>query len=640
MRDLSELAAAAECSANEDGEELAVFARRDPGQDSHLRVLVPGVSSARDPLVASMKQAHPEDARFNIRLPAHELSAEHRLLDLWSDLPERERARVTCVIGRSASHLLRFEDRPATAFAFLGRPSASRAAPPNAQARALLAATHPDTWMLALDTGPQVDADRWRHRLATVAAEGWVLAVTELPLPGFELLKLELGIGHALKPKAMFSVRPATRPTGQDEHEQLMDWLDAELYARTLESFEDGAILDEREPWPETVWRRARDASVGRRLRRVEGELRRRGPASLATSTWLQSSDSAQAEAGLEPKVLRGKDGWLFLANDSTNSMEQITGERTLSRQELDSWERGMRERLDLSESLGAGFAMLLGPSPQVVHEELLPEGIRIAQERPAVQALRRLESMERKPTMLYPLPQLRSAYPTIPAFSKTDSHWNDLGAFLAYEALMTAVGDVVESRRVGRDSLWLHETVYIGDLGSKLRPERASIFLRASFDEASARLVEDNTVRNHGRFAAYECPAAPPTSCVLFGDSWAYALLPLLAESFRRLTFYHRVNVVDAKPMHQERPDLVLVVLNERFLTVVPEDAAAVPFEQVVAKKLAGGHVVPPVGRPKTRADYLHSVRIDRDLPRDQGFRLAPVLSRPATREPARTIR
>jgi hypothetical protein len=186
----------------------------------------------------------------------------------------------------------------------------------------------------------------------------------------------------------------------------------------------------------------------------------------------------------------------------------------------------------------------------------------------------------------------------------------------------MDQLGEGVPARRVARTEVSFQETCSTGDLGNKLRPQRASIFLRARLDQPRARLLEDNLVRNHGRRAVFECEAAPPGTCHVFGDSWAYPMMLFLAESFRRVVFYHRVNVIDRFPVQRERPAVVLMVLTERFCAALPDPPDTMGFDRVVRKRTRGGDLV-PAALPNQRHSFLFSLALDRGLPAGPGFRL-----------------
>jgi hypothetical protein len=317
--------------------------------------------------------------------------------------------------------------------------------------------------------------------------------------------------------------------------------------------------------------------------------------------------------------VLRGRNGRLFLATDSYDSHRQIVGEKPLSAGTLDAWERGMTTRIEEMRASGIGLVQLIGPAPQVVHADDLPDGISPSPQRPAMQILQRLKSN----APLYPVDALTGVRRFREPFSKTDSHWNDLGCYVAYEAIMDALGDALPARRVTRGGVSFQDTCYTGDLGSKLHPQRASIFLRARLDRPRARLVEDNRVRNHGRRAVFTCEAAPPGTCIVFGDSWVYPMMLFLAESFRRVVFFHRVNLVDRAPLREERPNVVLMVVTERFCSALPDDPEAQPFERVVRKKTRHNDLVPADVPPDQRYPFLYSLSPDRRLPDRPGFRL-----------------
>ena len=549
--------------------------------DALLRLAVPCVPDAEPLLLGAIRAAAPAGAtELVVELGSEGPESELALLDYWMDLPIAERTRVWAVAGALAGALARFHDRPTVAFAAVADDGALGARPLNAQTRSLLMAAHADTWTLAADGVPPVDADTWRSRLASIVGSRWSVGSLDRPAEALKALACQWGLDAALLVAAMGMAAPvrAATPSARGS----AGWLDAEL----------GAVLG---------------ATGG-----AAGEAGERARADVTPA-------GAEPASGEVPRALRGRRGRLFLASDSHDSHRQILGERPLTPGELEVWAGGTAARVDWLSARGCRFVHLIGPAPQVVHADDLPGALSPSPTRPAGQLLDRLGA---RAPLLYPLEALLGARAASAPFSLTDSHWNDLGAFVAYEAVLDRLGDGGRVRRVERADVAFHETVYAGDLGSKLRPERASIFLRARLDAPRARLVEDNRVRNHGRRAVYECEAAPPATCVVFGDSWAYPMMLFLAESFRRTVFVHRVNVVDRRPVEQEQPDVVLVVLTERFCDAVPDDAGAVDFDQLVAKKIRKGDLVAPA-RPGERYEFLHSLALDRQLPDRAGVRL-----------------
>ena len=95
----------------------------------------------------------------------------------------------------------------------------------------------------------------------------------------------------------------------------------------------------------------------------------------------------------------------------------------------------------------------------------------------------------------------------------------------------------------------------------------------------------------------------------MVYGDSFAMRVLPFLAESFARLTFVHMVDL-DFDLVASLDPDVVVKIMNERFLISVPVDAPAKTQAQLEAEKLAVGDVLPPRRAPRGEGRPLSEIR------------------------------
>jgi integrase len=88
-----------------------------------------------------------------------------------------------------------------------------------------------------------------------------------------------------------------------------------------------------------------------------------------------------------------------------------------------------------------------------------------------------------------------------------------------------------------------------------------------------AARLQYDNCVEGTGALAVTDCPPAPPTTCLLLGDSYCYFLVTFLSECWRRLVLAHSPNL-DPGVVRATNPDIAVTVIAERFLVAVPDEA------------------------------------------------------------------
>jgi hypothetical protein len=289
-----------------------------------------------------------------------------------------------------------------------------------------------------------------------------------------------------------------------------------------------------------------------------------------------------------DDKVVRGRRGWLFLANDSNDVMSQHSGERTLSPDEIERWRAVLEERTARLAQNDVPYLFLVAPDPHSVYPEMLPDGFVRTPLRPVHRLLAHLEQTGSPARVIYPLQELVAEKPNRLVYSPFDTHWTDFGALVAYSRLMKDVKTHVSVRELDPAQVGFTTRMMPGELRFKLGFEGDVEHLQADFP-VHARLVEDNEVENQGSFAVLECDDAPPTICILFGDSYSWAMLGYLAESFRRLVFAHSP-WLDYGLIERERPDIVISMLAERFLILIPDDSHGMTVDDLARAKLSEG--------------------------------------------------
>ena len=167
----------------------------------------------------------------------------------------------------------------------------------------------------------------------------------------------------------------------------------------------------------------------------------------------------------------------------------------------------------------------------------------------------------------------------------------------------MDEIGDEVPMRRLTSSDLEFNEAVQMGDLGAKVDPSESSLHLYGMPTQPMAKMTSDNRVFLNGHRIDYECPAAGATVCLILGDSFAHAMLPFLCESFGRLIFAH-LTTLDQQLVTQVEADIVVSLMNERYLIKVPTDERAKTLEQLANDKRARGVVYPPSRTGGNRVD------------------------------------
>lgn len=291
-----------------------------------------------------------------------------------------------------------------------------------------------------------------------------------------------------------------------------------------------------------------------------------------------------------------GRRGRLFLAHDTNRTIEQHAGRLPLSDTDLAGWRTQLEHRTARLGAAGSAYVMLIAPNAHAVYPEDLPDGVRTAPRRPVHQLLESLAQNRSPARVLYPLDELLAEKARREVYPRTDTHWNEFGALTAYESLAAELHDGVPMRRVVEDDFAFAHAWTRGDLGYKRRWSRGSRHCVTIVRHPTATLLDDNLVENTGAHLVTECRLAPPGTCLVFGDSYVFGMLPFLAESFRRLVVAQHP-AVDWDVVNQERPSVVLTVMSERFLSARAEDRDGW-FAETRERKLAERRTRPRVDR------------------------------------------
>ena len=273
-------------------------------------------------------------------------------------------------------------------------------------------------------------------------------------------------------------------------------------------------------------------------------------------------------------KVLIGRDGWLFLQRDTNDVVGQHTGRVRMGRERRHAWREILAQRMSWAKRFGIVWVTLIAPDKESVYPEYLPPEIVPSHRRPVHELLDVARSVGAP--VLYPVEELVAAKDQGPLYFPTDTHWTHRGAYVAYRALCRELSDrgrppvVVAERTI----TWVRDS-RAGGLGSKLEPQVEGVGLVARLDQRASRLVFDNGITNHGRVMIFEQDRPTMPSCILFGESFAMAMLLFLRESFRRLVFVH-TSMMIPDVIESEKPDVVINLPAERFLVRVPTDRDA----------------------------------------------------------------
>jgi hypothetical protein len=128
--------------------------------------------------------------------------------------------------------------------------------------------------------------------------------------------------------------------------------------------------------------------------------------------------------------VMPGRDGWLFLTG--LRSGEDHRGLLALSARQLDAAKRLLEVRQRRLAALGAGYILVVAPDKQSVNPDRMPEWHGPSRARRLDQFLSHLRDKGCEVPVLDLRPALRVTTAKEQIYFRTDSHWNDRGAYVA----------------------------------------------------------------------------------------------------------------------------------------------------------------------------------------------------------------
>lgn len=287
---------------------------------------------------------------------------------------------------------------------------------------------------------------------------------------------------------------------------------------------------------------------------------------------------------GVSPaaSVIRGRDGWLFYADDQ--GMADYTREHPFPAEHVAEWRETLVRSRAWLQQREIAFVFTIAPDKHVLYPEELPTTIR------PLGSLYRMdqvfEGLAGSGVAAVDLrPGLRAAQAQERIFEKTDTHWNERGAFVAYQRLVAAIREQVPAvppawQRSDFDAVAVEvEGLDLaGMIGLKdvLRETQLRLVPRRP---RQARTVEPPGVASsaaRGRLVT-EIPGSTLPRALVFRDSCFSQLAPFLSEHFSRVVYLWQPNF-DAQDVERERPDVVVQELVGRHLHSVSPHSNAPP--------------------------------------------------------------
>ena len=274
------------------------------------------------------------------------------------------------------------------------------------------------------------------------------------------------------------------------------------------------------------------------------------------------------------PNVLIGPNHWLVFTaehslDDYQNTIPLSDGDLSLIQKSLDEFNMSLRER-------GITLLVVIPPDKNTIYPEYVPEGIPVIGQESRLDQLINFMNTNGQTRILDLRPALLQAKQTKQIYYTTDTHWNELGMFIGYREIMTALESYYPQLKPLPESDFRlssprKENLDLAqNIGTDLFPENV-VILQPQFN--SNITFKTFAVGQRKVILSYNPNSSLPKA-VIYHDSFFFTMIPLLSEHFSHAVYvqnYLGGGLWNTSWVDEEKPDIVIIEFTERYLQGIP---------------------------------------------------------------------
>jgi len=269
--------------------------------------------------------------------------------------------------------------------------------------------------------------------------------------------------------------------------------------------------------------------------------------------------------------VLIGKAGWLFASE--FQMVEHYSGQLQFTPEQLHDWQLLLEKRRDWLARRGIAYVFVVAPDKHTIYPEELPSWVTKVRSQTKLDQFVAYMRTNSSVHVLDLRDAVRAAKSNGPTYLKTDTHWNYLGGFAAYQELL---------KTLARQAPGLNlEPLPLSDFTptNRLQPggDLARI-LGLSMTESNAyfftpkpglpKFSDRQPSLEHYKDPGYINNPQAQGRLILFHDSFAGCWTPFLGYHFNQITTRWQYDL-DPACVERDKPDIVVTEMLERFFNI-----------------------------------------------------------------------
>ena len=270
--------------------------------------------------------------------------------------------------------------------------------------------------------------------------------------------------------------------------------------------------------------------------------------------------------------VLMGKDGWMFykLKGEMEDSIADYQGTNHYSADEMERFGALLKQAEENLASRGIKLVFYMVPNKEQVYSEFMPSSVKVVQEQSKADLLYEYLKENTDCDVYYPLDEFRKAKDDwCQIYRKYDTHWNDMGAFMASQMVIQDI----DGEPFGPESYRSYDIenrgTFSGDLATMLNLQKYyddDPFLKVSGyrEDVSFEMDYQN---EHETITHYSSDAEGKAERILIcRDSFGVHMAEYFARNYPDVTLMdYRTEDCGAAAL-EIQPDAVVIEVAERY--------------------------------------------------------------------------
>lgn len=293
------------------------------------------------------------------------------------------------------------------------------------------------------------------------------------------------------------------------------------------------------------------------------------GPFLVKTFYSKPSEEGKPAIEYMPPKLhnnltIEGRDGWLFFGTEE--NLNDYLGSNILSDEELELYLSKMVKLNELCKAQGKELYFFIPPNKTQVYPEKMPS-YTIVDSYTRVQRLVDYVQANSDVKIVYPLQELTAAKENMQVYLKTDTHWNEAGAFIGTQALYALMGmpttDIGDVNHYEKD-FTSGDLIRMGNLNPEDFPPDTNFEVDYKMDVAVTPLDDTDITQ-----WLYKTSSTSDNDCnfLIAGDSYRLFMTKYLCRDFSLFNQIHTDSVGEPEVEGLlENADIIVIESVERF--------------------------------------------------------------------------